>query len=177
MEIGSKIKGLRLAVGLTQEELADRCDLTKGYISQLENDLTSPAISTLEDLLAALGTDLSEFFSSESDERVVFTEDDYFVKEYDDEKTTWLVPNSQRNSMEPIKCTLSGKAKTDVDNPHEGEEFGYVLSGEIILHTGGKRFRVKKGQSFYFTSSTNHFLENPSNEIAEIIWVSSPPNF
>ena len=57
MEIGSKIKGLRLAVGLTQEELADRCDLTKGYISQLENDLTSPAISTLEDLLAALGTD------------------------------------------------------------------------------------------------------------------------
>lgn len=177
MEIGSKIKGLRLAVGLTQEELADRCDLTKGYISQLENDLTSPAISTLEDLLAALGTDLSKFFSSESDERVVFTEADYFVKEYDDEKTTWLVPNSQRNSMEPIKCTLLGKAKTDVDNPHEGEEFGYVLSGEVILHTGGKRFRVKKGQSFYFSSSTNHFLENPANEIAEIIWVSSPPNF
>ena len=177
MEIGSKIKGLRLAVGLTQEELADRCDLTKGYISQLENDLTSPAISTLEDLLAALGTDLSEFFSSAADERVVFTEDDYFVKEYEDEKTTWLVPNSQRNSMEPIKCTLAPKAKTDVDNPHEGEEFGYVLSGEIILHTNGKKYRVKKGQSFYITSSTNHFLENPSDGVSEIIWVSSPPNF
>lgn len=177
MEIGSKIKGLRLAVGLTQEELADRCDLTKGYISQLENDLTSPAISTLEDLLSALGTDLSEFFSSESDERIVFSEEDYFVKEYDDEKTTWLVPNSQRNSMEPIKCTLLPNAKTDIDNPHEGEEFGYILSGEVVLHIGNKRFRVKKGQSFYFTSSSNHYIENPSNEIAEIIWVSSPPNF
>ena len=56
MEIGSKIKDLRLKNGLTQEELADRCELTKGYISQLENDLTSPSISTLIDILASLGS-------------------------------------------------------------------------------------------------------------------------
>ena len=51
MEIGLKIKNLRLTKNLTQEELADRCELTKGYISQLENDLTSPSIETLKDLL------------------------------------------------------------------------------------------------------------------------------
>ena len=58
MELGIKIKSLRLQCGFTQEELADRCELTKGYISQLENDLTSPSIATLVDLLNVLGTDL-----------------------------------------------------------------------------------------------------------------------
>ena len=62
MELGNKIKALRHLCGLTQEELANRCELTKGYISQLENDLTSPSIATLKDILLALGTTLNEFF-------------------------------------------------------------------------------------------------------------------
>ena len=64
MSIGVKIKDLRNKCSLTQEELANRCDLTKGYISQLENDLTSPSISTLTDILTALGTNLKDFFGS-----------------------------------------------------------------------------------------------------------------
>ena len=62
MELGAKLKEMRLKKNLTQEELADRCELTKGYISQLENDLTSPSIATLTDLLTALGSNLSDFF-------------------------------------------------------------------------------------------------------------------
>ena len=77
MEIGNKIKRLRLQLNLSQAELADRCELTKGYISQLENDLTSPSISTLCDILSALGTDLSEFFKREDDHRIVFSDDDF----------------------------------------------------------------------------------------------------
>ncbi len=67
MDIGNKIKRLRLQLNLSQAELADRCELTKGYISQLENDLTEPSISTLRDILSALGTDLAEFFKKEDD--------------------------------------------------------------------------------------------------------------
>ena len=63
MSIGNKIKELRNKVSLTQTELAERCDLTKGYISQIENDLTSPSITTLTDILTALGTTLSDFFN------------------------------------------------------------------------------------------------------------------
>ena len=58
MEIGIKIKEMRLKKQLTQEELADRCELTKGYISQIENDLTSPSIATLKDILQVLGSSL-----------------------------------------------------------------------------------------------------------------------
>mgnify|MGYP006376251923 CR=1 FL=1 len=62
MDLGGKIKQMRNQKGLTQEELADRCELTKGYISQLENNLNSPSIATLTDILSALGSNLSEFF-------------------------------------------------------------------------------------------------------------------
>ena len=63
MNIGNKLKELRVQKGLTQEELADRAELSKGFISQLERDLTSPSIATLVDILQVLGTDLNEFFS------------------------------------------------------------------------------------------------------------------
>ena len=69
MDIGQKIKELRILRGLTQEELANRCELTKGYISQLENDVTEPSISTLEDILLSLGSSFSEFFSEEKEEK------------------------------------------------------------------------------------------------------------
>ena len=81
MEIGSKLKRLRIKKNLTQEELADRCELSKGFISQIERDLASPSISTLSDLLQCLGTDLKDFFNDAADESVVFTEEDVFVKE------------------------------------------------------------------------------------------------
>ena len=59
MEIGKKIRELRMRKGLTQEELANRSELSKGFISQLENDVTSPSIATLVDVLTCLGTDLN----------------------------------------------------------------------------------------------------------------------
>ena len=65
MEIGEKIRQLRILNQLTQEELANRCELSKGFISQLENDLTSPSIATLIDILQCLGTNLKEFFSDD----------------------------------------------------------------------------------------------------------------
>lgn len=61
MKIGEKIKRLRVLNGLTQEELANRCELTKGFISQVERDLTSPSIATLVDILESLGTNLRDF--------------------------------------------------------------------------------------------------------------------
>ncbi len=91
MDLGVKIKRLRLQCGLTQEELADRCELTKGYISQLENNLTSPSITTLMDILAVLGSDLKSFFNEEVDEQIVFTENDFFEKQDEGELITWLV--------------------------------------------------------------------------------------
>ena len=177
MSIGAKIKQLRTFYGLTQEELADRCELTKGYISQLENDLTSPSISTLTDILSALGSSLKEFFDEEDEETIVFTPEDYFIKETEDYNLAWLVPNSQKNEMEPVIVTIKPGAKTDVDMPHEGQEFGYVLEGSVNIIYGSRSELCKKGDTFYITTDKNHYLHNKGTKPCKVIWISSPPNF
>ena len=78
MKIGSKLKRMRIQNGLTLEELASRCELTKGFLSQLERDLTSPSIATLAYILEALGSSLSEFFHDSPQEQVVFHQSDFF---------------------------------------------------------------------------------------------------
>ena len=177
MKIGSKIKQLRTLCQLTQSELADRCELTKGYISQLENDLTSPSISTLTDILGALGSNLKEFFNDDSSEKIVFKKDDYFEKENIGHKITWLVPNSQKNMMEPILLEIEPFGETTKDMPHEGQEFGYVIEGKVQIIVGSRRQVVKKGETFYFETDKDHFIKNNTDKVAKIIWVSTPPNF
>lgn len=179
MQIGEKIKRLRIEKQLTQEELASRCELSKGFISQLERDLTSPSIATLTDILDALGTNLNEFFREDAEEKVVFTKDDMFEKSDEKLKYTlkWLVSNAQKNAMEPIMLTLEPHGRYVEDEPHEGEEFGFVLSGSIMLHLGRKKYKVKKGESFYFKPNFNHYISNNGNSVAKVIWLSSPPSF
>ena len=176
MDIGLKIKDLRLIKNLTQEELANRCELTKGYISQLENNLTSPSIETLKDLLNALGTTFSDFFN-EDEEKVVFKTEEYIEKINNDNKILWLVPTSQKNSMEPIVVELDKNAVTEKDLAHEGEEFGLVLNGKILLTIGKKSYEVNESETFYFVANKPHYIKNISSGTSKILWVSCPPNF
>ena len=179
MKIGDKLKSLRVMHGLTQEELADRAELSKGFISQVERDLTSPSIATLVDILQCLGTNLKDFFNDIEEEKIIFKKDDYFAK-IDDElhnEIKWIIPNAQKNTMEPIYLTLEPNGSTLPDNPHEGEEFGYVIKGSVNIHIGNKVYKAKKGESFYFTSNKKHHIVNETSTIAKLIWVSSPPSF
>ena len=177
MDIGNKLKELRVLKGLTQEELADRSELSKGFISQLERNLTSPSITTLMDILQCLGTSIGEFFNEAPDEQIVFGKQDYFVKEDTEYKNEikWIIPNAQKNTIEPIYLTLQAGGSTCPDTPHEGEEFGYVLQGAVSIHLGNKTYKAKKGESFYYTADTTHFLSSKSGAV--LIWVSSPPSF
>ena len=180
MEIGSKIKRLRVRLGLTQEELAARTELTKGFISQLERDITSPSIATLMDILEALGTNVSEFFSDrEEDDLNVYSAEDMFLKEDEDAGVTirWLVTNAQKNALEPILVTLRPGASTEADDPHEGEEFGYVLSGVITLVSGEQKRKVRRGDAFYFRPTGVHYLINTGKSEGKVLWVSTPPSF
>ena len=160
MNIGQKVRELRIAKNLTQEELADRSELSKGFISQLERDLTSPSIATLVDILQCLGTNLNEFFSDDEEEQVVFGDEDYFEKKDTDLKNTieWIIPNAQRNMMEPIRLTLKPGGLTYRDLPHEGEEFGYVLKGSIKIHIGYKKLHCKKKENLFISHLTLNII-------------------
>ncbi|MDR1067461.1 MAG: XRE family transcriptional regulator [Clostridiales bacterium] len=179
MNIGEKIRRLRMTMGLTQEDLANRCELTKGFISQIERDVTSPSIATLIDILECLGTSLKDFFNEKSEDKVVFGKDDVFVRENSDEGHVirWLVPNAQKNMMEPILIEISPDSRSSVHRPHEGECFGYVLKGAVNLVLGEKKLKVKKGESFYYAADASHYIENQLSGDAVVLWVCTPPIF
>ena len=172
MDIGKRMKELRIQYGLTQQELADRSELTKGFISQLERNQNSPSIGTLLDIIQCLGTTPAEFFTDEEPEQIVFEKDDYFEKIIE-----WIIPNAQKNSMEPVRLTLKPGGSSDTHLPHAGEEFGYVLKGTVRVFYGGKTYTVRAGESFYFQAGKKHRLENNGNRDAILIWVSTPPSF
>ena len=180
MSIGDKLRRLRLQRNLTQEEMADRCELSKGFISQVERDLASPSIATLTDMLECLGSSLKEFFSETVHEKTVYTQADMFVKEDGEQlrgTITWLVPSAQKNRMEPILVELGEGGETQELPPHEGEEFGYVLAGTITLRADGKQYRIKTGESFCLHPSAGHSIQNSGKRKAQFLWVSTPPNF
>lgn len=177
MQIGEKLKSLRIKNQLTLEELANRSELTKGFLSQVERNLTSPSIATLGDILEALGTTFGEFFSEEKDEKIVFSANDFFVNEQEEFLVSYIVPNAQKNAMEPLLLELSKGGRSKELGPFEGEEFGYVLQGKVMLHYGERRFTVKKGQTFYFKCDRTHYLSNEWESAARILWISTPPSF
>jgi len=178
VDIGHKIKQLRIRKNLTLEELASRCELTKGFLSQLENDLSSPSISTLEDILEALGSSLSEFFSEDkSPTQVVFREEDFFVDERENFTIDWIVPNTQKNEMEPILITIPEGGESFEMEPHQGEEFGMVIDGAVQLIVGDNCYSVKKGETFYLNGKEFHKIVNKNKKDAKVLWVSTPPLF
>ena len=177
-QIGSRIRDLRKQIGLTQQELADRTELTKGYISQLENGIVAPSVITLLDLIECLGTTPSEFFREAQNEPVVFSEQGFFEKiDEGGNSIQWIVPTAQKNQMEPLLVKIRPHQKLASVNPYEGEEFGYVISGRIRLHLGDRNFIVKAGESFYFKADTMHYIENTTANPAQFVWVSTPPSF
>ncbi len=180
MDIGEKLRQLRQQRGLTQEEMADRCELSKGFISQVERNLASPSIATLTDMLECLGVSLASFFNDKSDEKIVFTPQDMFEK-VDEEQlrgsVTWLIPDAQKNEMEPILMDIGEGGESSPLPPSEGEEFGYVLSGSVYLVMGEKKTRVKTGCSFCIHPREPHYLKNAGKSRARVLWVSTPPSF
>lgn len=179
MDIGLKLKNLRIRQNLTQEELAERSELTKGFISQLERNLTSPSVATLKDILEALGTNLGDFFHEDVQEKIIFSHSDYFEASNESlgYQLEWIVPNAQKNIMEPVIITLSPGGSSKEILPYEGEEFGYVLEGEIRLVYGTDEFLLEEGETFYLSPLELHYLENGTNQDAKVLWVSTPPSF
>ncbi len=179
MNIGERLKRLRMINSLTQEELASRADLTKGYISQLENDATSPSIATLKDILDVFGVSMQEFFSESTDEDVVYGRDARVQATDDGDKikVELLVPGAQHRDMDPVLVTLEPGGEMEEQPFHEGEEFGFVLLGKVQLRLDDRVYTVKKDECFYFASDKRHAVKNIGRGQARILWVVTPPTF
>ena len=177
-DLGARIKALRMKKGLTLEELGSRTELTKGFLSQLERNLTSPSLATLEDIVEVLGVTMSGFFADD-EEQIVFTKEDAFIDEREDRTLHWIIPNAQKNRMEPLILELEPGQYSQEIEPHEGEEFGYVLAGKVqlIRSSDSRKVVLKKGECFYFKGNYTHSLFNNGQSTARVLWISTPPIF
>ncbi|WP_252503740.1 helix-turn-helix domain-containing protein [Sporosarcina sp. Marseille-Q4943] len=176
MHIGSKIKSLRLKKGLTQEELGERTDLTKGYISQLERELTSPSIETLFSLLEVLGTTPKEFFDEpKKNMKVVYSPADQTTYVNDELKYSirWLVPRSNEHEMEPIHITFEKNGEFKQFEPSLSETFIYVLSGKVEIELGERNFMATTGDSVYYEASDHHRIANANDGPSELLLVAT----
>ena len=121
---------------------------------------------------------MQEFFASaEREEKVVFSKEEFVEKISDEYKLSWLVPNAQKNEMEPIVMFLNEGAESEIRYPFEGEEFGYVLEGKIKIVTETTEYKAKKGDAFYIDGKRQHTVRNNGKTIAKIMWVTTPSNF
>ncbi|UCG14923.1 MAG: helix-turn-helix transcriptional regulator [Deltaproteobacteria bacterium] len=179
MNIGEKLKRLRKASNLTQEELANRAYLTKGFISQLERDLTSPSIVTLKGILDVLGEELADFFRDVKHERVLFHRNARVLSSTSTETITveLLVPSAQSRLMDPVLVSLEPGTFSESHRGPEGEELGFLLQGKVTLWLDKVPYRMSKGDSFYFAADQEHRVQNSGKTPAKLLWIVSPPVF
>ncbi len=180
VKIGEKIKNLRLAQELTQEDLANRSDLTKGFISLLERDLQSPSLDTLEQILKALDIRAGEFFLDEGATDVVSRREHRVTirdKEEAGVKREVLIAGAQDRKMDLLLVTLDPGASTYQERSHSGDECGFVLTGKIAINLGKKTYLAAAEDSFYYTANKKHWIENKSDKAARLLWISAPPAF
>ncbi|KYD11671.1 XRE family transcriptional regulator [Heyndrickxia sporothermodurans] len=176
MQIGKKIKNLRLKKGLTQEELGERTDLSKGYISQIERDLSSPSIETFFDILEVLGCSPKDFFDEqELEQKVVYGEEDQteYVDEERGYQIQWLVPESNEKEMEPIILTLEEKGEFKEFEPSLSETFAYVLTGKISVRLGRRVYSARAGEVIYYHAAERHQITNDYPGTSQILLVAT----
>jgi len=178
-KIGAKVKRARLAASLKLQELAQRSKLSKALLSRIENDKTTPSISSLHDIAAALGINLSWFFDEENQSRsqVVLRPGERHVIEYRTDGSTIenFVPFGGSHLLQGFLMVVAPGGKTHGTLTHYGEEVGYVLEGELELIISGKAHRLKAGDSFNFRSEEPHSHRNPGRTRTVVIWINTPP--
>jgi transcriptional regulator with XRE-family HTH domain len=178
MKIGERIRNLRQLSSLTQEELAERAALTKGFISQVERDKTSISLDSLVQILDALDENISAFFLDIEEKDIVFRKEDRVeIEKKGVSKFELLIPGSTNKKMEAVMVTLRPGEQTEIEEPHEGEEMGFILGGRIEIHLGKKTHKARKGECFYFTAERDHALANVGSREAVLLWITSPPYF
>jgi transcriptional regulator with XRE-family HTH domain len=173
MKIGTKIRRLRKLRGLTIEELADNANLTKGFISQLERDLTVPSVLNLKQILDVLGVQLSAFFSdiTEREKNIFSLKDRLLEASGKNFKIEKLIPKLQYLEMEPVVLNLEPLIEYKKQF-EEDEGFGFVLKGNLEIKINDERQVIKRGDCFYLFFDNTFSLKNLSKKNAEILIVN-----
>lgn len=174
IDIGARIKHLRQINGLSQADLAERAGLTKGTISQIERNLTSPAVANLLEILSALSETPYSFFAEDDEEKVLFRKSEALpsdVTGYQSFDT--LLPKSRYRTVVAYHAVIRSGRETIPEPAHEGENFLFVLSGRLGLRVGAVTYIARKGDSLYFRAEKEYAFSNKGKRPVDFLWVKA----
>jgi transcriptional regulator with XRE-family HTH domain len=175
-EIGGKIRALRLRLRRTLEETATAAGISKPFLSQVERSQATPSIRSLVGIAGALGVNVQHFVDTPSEERSVCRKDDLGFFAFADSSAAFarMTNVSGERQLDAILVRLPvGHEQSEV-RTHAGEEFLYVMAGEMSLTLEGKTFVLYVGDSAHYASTTPHQWKNTGSSEAVVIWVGTP---
>ena len=174
--IGAHLRQLRQQRRFSLAQVADQVGISVGFLSALERSQVSASVSTLRKLAQFYKTNILNFFdAAESRGRLVPPGKRKVLEAGPGVRMELLAWGS--TVMEPHLFRISPKAGSGESYAHEGEEFLYVLRGELRISVEGEDYRLRSGDSFYFESATPHRWLNPGRSETWVLWVNTPPTF
>jgi DNA-binding transcriptional MerR regulator/mannose-6-phosphate isomerase-like protein (cupin superfamily) len=174
--IGAHLRRLRTQRGMSLAEVANAAGISVGFLSAIERSQMSASVSTLRKLARFYKTNILDFFDpSESNGRLVSPKHRKVLEAGPGVRMELLAWGNA--VMEPHLFRIAPKAGSGESYTHEGEEFLYVLRGELHISVQDEVHRLKPGDSFYFESASPHKWSNPGRTETHVLWVNTPPTF
>lgn len=177
--LGADLRALRRARGLTLSDLAGRLDRSVGWLSQVERDLSTPSVTDLRRIAAALGVPSSIFFGKAP----APPEEEGFVVRRAARRPIGsgaaglveeLLSPDLTDAFEVVHSTFEPGSRSEGAVARPTQEVGYILSGRLDLTIAGRRFAVGPGDSFRIRGEPFEWA-NPHPQPAVAIWVIAPP--
>lgn len=180
--VGRTIRTLRKERGFSLREFSRLTGLSTSFLSMVERGRSSLALTSLNNVARALDTDLASLFASERKVRVSHPlphvsragDDGKLSIESSQRVYKVLSPRAEGLVLEPLLVTV--RANSDFEEPysHEGEEFAYVVEGELLFTVDGEEYRLGPGDSIHLLSTVPHAIRNDTDEPAKVLWVLTP---
>ena len=174
--IGARLRQLRSRRRLSLATVAKAAGISVGFLSALERSQMSGSVATLRKLARFYKTNILDFFDTHGvSSRQVRPAERKVLQAGAGVRMELLAWGN--TVMEPHLFRVASEAGSGDSYTHEGEEFIYVLRGELAITLEGKEYRLKPGDSFYFESATPHRWWNPGHTETWVLWVNTPPTF
>ncbi|UXU92247.1 cupin domain-containing protein [Burkholderia sp. S-53] len=177
--LGSKIRALRQRLKRTLDDTATAAGISKPFLSQVERGLASPSLTSLAGIAHALGVTVQYFVDTPSEERSVCRGEQLRFFGFADSANLFarLTNVSEGRQLEAILVRLPPGQKRSEVTTHAGEEFLYVIEGEVSLTLEGKTFVLQAGDSSHYQSTVPHSWVNTAKIESVVVWVGTPRLF
>jgi quercetin dioxygenase-like cupin family protein len=173
---GAKMKQLRQMKKISFEDLANKTGFSQRYLKEIEEGIKIPPVSAVIQLAKALSIDSGSFLSAEEQEASERRRRESFFKRTQAYSYKTLTPDAETKHMKAFLVTIDPRQDHKmVEYKHEGEEFHYVLKGQVEVTVGENQNLLKKGETLHLNSGITHKLRNLSDTEANLLVVIYTP--